>query len=145
LDITIKRNFIPAIDRVVLIRYIKQFLRFGIVGFFNTVFFLAIYYFFIWINPDFYLLGSIVGFAITVVIAYILSRKFVFPEGRETAGRSLIKALIAYSFSFILANGLLVLQVEVIHVSKVLAPILNLFVTVPVNFIINKFWTYKDH
>jgi putative flippase GtrA len=135
----------PTIDRILIIRYIKQFLRFGIVGFVNTVLFLAIYYFFIWINPDFYLLGSISAFAITVAIAYILSRKFVFPDGRETAGRSLIKALIAYSFSFILSNGLLVLQVEVIHVSKVLAPILNLFVTVPVNFTINKFWTYKAH
>ncbi|MDR1046309.1 MAG: GtrA family protein [Treponema sp.] len=135
----------PTIDRALIIRYIKQFLRFGIVGFFNTVLSLAIYYFFIWINPDLYLLGSISAFIITAAIAYILSRKFVFPDGRETAGRSLVKALIAYSFSFIFANGLLVLQVEVIHVSKVLAPILNLFVTVPLNFTINKFWTYKAH
>ena len=46
---------------------------------------------------------------------------------------------VSYSFSGILLNGvLLVLWVQVFQISKLIAPIINLLFTVPLNFVMNK-------
>ena len=33
--------------------------------------------------------------------------------------------------------------IDVMLISKFLAPIFTLFITVPINFILNKFWTFR--
>jgi len=38
---------------------------------------------------------------------------------------------------------LLWLWTDVIGISKFLAPLISLLITVPVNFLMNKFWTFK--
>ena len=44
----------------------------------------------------------------------------------------------------ILSNVLLWIEVTFFSVSKTIAPIVNLLVTIPLNFIINKLWTFKE-
>ncbi|MBS1467008.1 MAG: GtrA family protein, partial [Subdoligranulum sp.] len=36
------------------------------------------------------------------------------------------------------------IEVTFFSVSKTIAPIVNLLVTIPLNFIINKLWTFKE-
>lgn len=43
-----------------------QFLKFSIVGLSNTFVSLAVYYFFLWLSKDLYLVGNIVGWAVSV-------------------------------------------------------------------------------
>lgn len=36
-----------------------------------------------------------------------------------------------------------VLWVQILGISKMIAPIVNLLISVPLNFIMNKFWAFK--
>ena len=49
-----------------------------------------------------------------------------------------------YAFTGLFLNTVLsVLWVEKLGISKMIAPILNIFISVPVNFVMNKFWAFK--
>ena len=124
-------------------KFCVQFLKFGIVGLSNTGISLAIYYLFIWMNPGWYLWGNVVGFIVSVANAYFWSRRYVFRESKEGFWQGLAKSYMAYGGSFLLATGLLYAQVEWLGVSTVIAPVINLLVTIPLNFLVNKYWTFK--
>lgn len=131
-----------------------QFVRFGIVGVSNTV----VHYVFyvgslillksanLWQNYA-YLIATAVGFVISVLWAFFWNNRFVFTakEGEERSlWKSLIKTYISYSFTGLFLNSILmVLWVEVLHVSEFISPIFNLLLSVPINFLINKFWAFK--
>ncbi len=60
-----------------------QFMKFGIVGLSNTAISLGIYYLFIWINRNLYLIGNAVGFIVSVLNSYFWNSKFVFKKKDE--------------------------------------------------------------
>lgn len=57
--------------------------------------------------------------------------------------KSLIKTYIAYSASLVIGLIIMYILIDVMLISKFLAPIFTLFITVPINFILNKFWTFR--
>ncbi len=123
-----------------------QFFKFGMVGVSNTVVSMAIYYLFLWIDEDLYLVGSIVGTVVSILNAFIFNELFVF-SGNSRDIKSLAarlgKTYISYGGTSILSNVLLWIEVAFLSISKVYAPVINLFITIPLNFVINKFWTFK--
>ena len=48
----------------------------------------------------------------------------------------------SYGGTSLLSTFLLWLEVQ-LGVSKVIAPVVNLIITIPLNFVINKFWTFR--
>lgn len=56
--------------------------------------------------------------------------------------RLYFKTFVAYGATFVLSSVLLFLMVQIIGISQMVAPIINLAITTPLNFIINKFWTF---
>ena len=86
----------------------------------------------------------------------------------------LLKTYASYALGFVLNTLLLILWVEILNIgryfgfvgdiigwasgfitflperltaeeiSEIIAPIINIFVTVPINFVINKFWAYRQ-
>lgn len=131
-----------------------QFVKFGIVGLSNTVIAYLIYSGLLilfekmrWFPNADYLIASVISFVLSVLWSfYWNSRKvFVVKEGEERKLLpALIKTFISYSFTgLILSNILLVIWVKVFGISKFIAPLINLVVTIPLNFIINKFWAFK--
>ncbi len=116
--------------------------------------------------------ANIAGFILSVLNAYIWQNKFVFKESEEGEHRIwwqvLIKTYISYAFSgLFLTEVLLLLWLNVIHIEQYLepvalwiagfgvsmtaveaavqiAPFLNMVVTIPINFCINKFWAYRQ-
>lgn len=123
-----------------------QFIKFGIVGLSNTVISLAVYYFFLCINDDLYLAGNILGWIISVANAFFWNNKYVFTSKEfesQKILRKLGKTYLSYGVTFLLSTGLLYLEVDILHWSAVISPALNLIITIPLNFLLNKFWTFR--
>ena len=127
-----------------LFRVFSQFVKFGIVGIANTVISLGIYYGFIWADPHLYLIGYIVGFVVSVLNAYFWNNKLVFSKKENGHIKPLLKSFIAYGATFLLGVSILYLTVDFLHLSKEIAPLCNLILTVPVNFLLIKLWAFKD-
>ncbi|MBR3269273.1 MAG: GtrA family protein [Oscillospiraceae bacterium] len=124
---------------------IRQFIKFGLVGLSNTLVAWAVYYLVLWLNPDLYMVGSIAGTVISIANAFFWNDRFVF-KGAEKDRKSKLKRLgktyVSYGGTSILATVLLWAEVRFLGVGKVFAPVLNLLITIPLNFLINKFWTF---
>lgn len=131
-----------------------QFVRFGVVGASNTVVAYGVYVVALlairssglWMKYD-YLIANITSFILSVAWSFFWNNKYVFTV-EEGESRSIVKALIktyiSYSFtSLFLSSVFMVLWVQILGISEFLAPFINLFINVPINFIINKFWAFR--
>ena len=124
---------------------IIQFIKFGFVGGINTTLSYLIYLGTLSIGCH-YLIANFVAFIISVFVSYVLNGKFVFGNrNRELIfdWRELVRVYISYSFSSLLLNSaLLWVEVHWLGIMPQIAPIINLLITVPLNFFLNKFWAY---
>ena len=123
---------------------IMQFVKFGMVGVLNTAVSFITYYAVILIRRDWYMFGGVAGFILSVLNSYYWNSKFVFKKQDEKI-RTLIRTFVAYSSNLMLGTVLLWLLVERLGISPFLAPFFNLLITVPLNFLLNKFWVMKKH
>ena len=126
---------------------IIQFIKFGIVGGINTVLSYAI------TNGCYYLLHlneqvcNIIAFIITVFISFMLNGKFVFKENGEKRSfwKSLLKVYASYSITGLFLTAILLyVEEQLIGIPHYIATLMNLVITIPLNFILNKFWAYKQ-
>ena len=134
--------------------FIKQFIKFGIVGLSNTALSYVLYLIFlhlfernhIFLNYD-YLASSVFIFCICIVWSFYWNNRFTFNRDGTQKGdlvRSFMKASISYTFTgLFLHNLLLYVFVECVGISKIIAPLINLVVTVPLNFLLNKYWAFS--
>jgi putative flippase GtrA len=123
-----------------------QFIKFGLVGVSNTIVSWAFYYFFLWIDEQLYMVGGFVGTVVSIANAFFWNNRFVFKDDNndlKNTIRKLIKTYISYGGTSLLGMLLLYIEVEVFGISKALAPPFNLIITIPLNFVLNKFWTFK--
>ena len=121
---------------------IIQFIKFGIVGISNTIISLIVYYALVYLGVN-YLIANICGFIISVLNAYYWNNKYVFKNSKTNKSGKLLKTYASYGITFILSNVLLYVQVDILGISKIIAPIINLIITIPLNYLLNKFWTFK--
>ena len=123
--------------------FLPQFLKFGVVGATNTLVYFAVYYVCVALDPAWYIVGHLAGWAVSVFNAWFWSRRYVFVNGRSSGGAQLVKSYVAYGSTAMLGTFLLWVVVEACGLSEWLAPWLTLVVTIPLNFLINKYWTFR--
>ena len=127
---------------------IVQFIKFGFVGGINTVLSYAIYYVLCIILGFNYLLSQGIAWFITVFISYVLNNIMTFSDGGSTnwSIKNLVKVYISYSVTgLFLATFLSWIWVDILSIEKAFAPIINLLFTIPLNFLLNKYWAYAKH
>ena len=136
-----------ANDRIEQKALIIQFVKFGLVGISNTVVSWICYYVILGIDDDLYMLGSLVGTVVSIANAFFWNDRFVF-KGNEDDLKSRLKRLgktyVSYGGTSLLSMLLLWIEVQLFGVNKVIAPVVNLLITIPLNFLINKFWTFRN-
>ena len=126
-------------------RSLVQFIKFGIVGLSNTLISYVVYLVGVRFGMH-YLLASVLGFVISVLNSFYWNNKYVFQQGDEERNLwlTLVKTFMAYASTGLgLANILLYIWVDVLGISEYLGPIINLVITVPLNFVINKLWAFR--
>ena len=149
---------------------IKEFIKFGIVGAINTILNYIIYILCIDLGMH-YVMANIISFIIIIFNAFLLQNKFVFNKETENTSQKwwiiLLKTYMSYAFTgLFLTNIFSWIWIDVLDLSVLLhpiyaytasfynwesnaafvrycAPFFNCIIMIPVNFIINKFWTYR--
>ena len=124
---------------------IFQFVKLGIVGVSNTAISLIVYYIIYWINPEWYMIGNIAGWVISVSNAFFWNNRYVFKsqsEGMRQLLKRIGKTYLSYGATFLMSTAFLYVEVDILHWSAVICPIINLVLTIPLNFLLNKFWTF---
>lgn len=126
---------------------ITQFIKFGIVGLSNTLISYGTYAGLTFLGVP-YILSSVIAFFISVLNSFYWNNKYVFKQGngeKRNMWAALIKTFAAYAGTgFVLNNILLYIGVEYLHFSKYIVPIFTLVITVPINFLVNKFWSFRS-
>ncbi len=124
-----------------------QFIGFGFVGASNTLISYAVYAVLVKCGVH-YIAASVIGFVISVLNSFFWNNRYIFkiPQGKKRPLLpSFIKTFLSYSATgLLLANALLYLWVDVLDISEYLAPIINLLITIPLNFLLNKLWAFKN-
>ncbi len=126
--------------------WMTQFIRFGFVGISNTLIGLAVYYLLAGPFAMNIQLSNAISFAVSVLNAYFWNTVWVFKKQRNDAPKSIgtpLKFFVSYGTTYLMSAVLLWLWTDVLGISKFLAPLISLLITVPVNFLLNKFWTFK--
>lgn len=123
-----------------------QFTKFGLVGCSNTILSYLVFFIFVKLGVH-YLIANAAGFVVGVLNAYFWSNKYVFKVGsgeKRKPLRTLVKTFLAYGITgIVLQSILLCLFVEYLAIDSLLAQVICLFITVPLNFILNKYWSFK--
>ena len=125
-----------------------QFVKFGIVGVSNTLVSLAVCYGILLINKSGYMvyIAQIAGWVVSVGNAFFWNNRFVFRQKDNTLRRvaaRLLRTYVAYAASMALSIALSYGEINLLHISEWLVPVINLPLTIPLNFIINKKWTFR--
>lgn len=124
-----------------------QFFKFGIVGLSNTALSFAVYSLLVYLGVP-YLGANAAAFVLGVLNSFFWNRKFVFKDetgGARGMAHTLIKTYASYSFSgLIVGSVLLYVLIGRWGISKYSAQLCVLFVTVPLNYILNRQWTFKN-
>lgn len=134
---------------------LMQFVKFGIVGVSNSVLSYVLYALSLFILQKAeiavewnYLIAQAISFVLSVLWSFYWNQKYVFvvEEGQHRSlFKALLKTYVSYSFTGLFLNSVLLsLWIQVLHISEYIAPVINLVINVPVNFLINKFWAFKN-
>lgn len=135
-----------------MVEALVQFVKFGIVGISNTLISYVLNILVLLSLNSFdvgwdYIAGNLVAFFLSVLWSFYWNNKYVFTleEGKKRSiGKALLKTYVSYSVTgIVLTNILSYVWIDVLDISKYIAPLINLVVSVPMNFIINKFWAFK--
>ena len=96
-----------------------------------------------------YIVAQVIQFFLSVLWSFYWNNRMVFKlkEGdHRSILKSLLKTYVSYAFTgLFLSSILLIFWVQVLHISEFIAPVINLCVSVPLNFLINKFWAFKKN
>lgn len=128
-----------------------QIFLFALVGFSSALVNMGIYNLVLWALQKLgwlagydYLVALFFGFVISVAWAFLLNRRFVFRTPGAPWKESLIRVYITYSITGIGLSSLLsLLWVHVFSIPKEVVTILNDMLCFPVNFLLNKYWSFR--
>ena len=141
------KAWLALAGRYAFVRSFFQFVKFGLVGLSNTAISYAIYTVAVLAGAH-YLVASVLAFVLSVLNSFLLNNRFVFKkaEGQQRNPLlALLKTYASYSITgLVLSNILLVLLVQKAGISEFVAPLITYAVTIPLNFLMNKFWAFRS-
>lgn len=135
-------------------RNLVQFIKFGIVGVGNTLvsYLLNLLCLFVLHKYDVsfdYVIANTVAFVLSVLWSFYWNERFVFTAKQEGYRSNrlvrLLKMYLSYGFTGIILNNVLsYVWIAGLGISKVIAPLINSAIGVPINYVLNKKWTFEE-
>lgn len=133
-----------------------QFIKFGLVGVSNTAIsygidMLCYYVLLVHVNMPQnakVVVTSILAFAISVTNSYIWNNRFVFrSENKKTVRehvKSYCRTVVCYGVTGLILSPILKMLLVNWQFQYWLASLASLIVTIPLNFVLNKFWAFRN-
>jgi len=121
---------------------IVQFIKFCIIGVSNTIIWFGIYYLLLYFYV-YYLLANIIAFVFSVLNSYLWNRKFTFTKNTTTLF-TITRLYASYGITTLLGTGLLYFFVDIVGLSKIISPVINIGITTVINFLLNKYFVFRD-
>ena len=125
---------------------IRQFICFCIIGASNTLIAYIAFLFVLKFTGELFW-ANFAGYVFSTVNSFLWNNAWVFKK-RDNEKRSpwivLIKMFIMYAFTGIVLNYfLLLLWINVLGISEIVAPMINSIIGIPINFLVSKFWCFR--
>ena len=120
----------------------NKFIKFIIVGVSNLCISLITYYILIFFSIN-YQIANVAGFITGSLNGYFWNKNWVF-NSKSGSISFIVKFYIVYLTSWLISAVMLYFWIEILHFSDLIAPILNLFITTPINYLMNKLWVFKN-
>ena len=119
-----------------------RFIKFCLVGLLNTAISYVTYAVLTKLGLH-YIAASVIAFFVSTTHAYLWNRGFVF-GGAGKWWTELLKTYCSYGVTgLLLYNALLYLFTDILHFSPYISPLPVLLVTIPCNFLLNRYWTFR--
>ena len=119
----------------------EKFIKFAIVGFGNLFISLITYYILVFFSIN-YQIANVGGFITGSLNGYIWNRIWVFKNSKKNLS-SIVKFYFSYLITLLLSAILLYIWIEIFNISDKIAPIINVVITTPINYFMNKYWVFK--
>ena len=131
-----------------------QFVKFGLVGVSNTAISYGIemlcYYLLFknvpWSESVRIGVTSVAAFLVSVTNSYYWNNRFVFAQGKKSWREHLLsygKTVLCYGLTGLMLAPALKLWLSALGVPYWLASLGSLIITIPLNFVMNKFWAFR--
>ncbi len=124
------------------IKQFTQFIKFGIVGFTNVLIALSVFYLTVHLGFH-YQIANVTSFIISSLNGFVLNKIWVFKSESNKYFNQIIKYYFVYISSLLLSMLMSFVYIELFGGYVFLSPIINLFITVPYNYMLSKLWIYK--
>ena len=125
-----------------------QFIKFGIVGWTNSILYIIVFNLFIMLTNQettTALIGSSLAWFVSTTNSFYLNRKFSFRNMDINWRKSIVKFYTGYIFtSLVLYSILTYVQLELLGFAPFAVSIINVLVVGPVNFFIAKYWSFAS-
>ena len=131
-----------------------QFIKFGLVGVSNTAIsygieMLGYYVLFAhapWPDRARIVVVTALAFTVSVINSYYWNNRYVFTGGRKTTGehfRAFLRMAASYAATGLVLSPILKVWIHERGAAYWLASLAALTVTVPLNFLLNKYWAFR--
>jgi putative flippase GtrA len=123
-----------------------RFIKFSLVGAVNTGITMGIYTLLVYINLH-VLFAYVIGYSAGVANSYFWNSRWVFKPGDNSRGEKEIntaaKFIVVNLIVLILSSSVLYILVDVMGGNKYLSQLPVVAVSMVLNYILNKIWTFK--
>ena len=131
----------PKLCNFISSQTFPQFVKFCLVGIFNTAVFYGIYYLLLQLGFS-YIVAATAGTIAGILNSYIWNKIFVFRSKRRSIGE-IIKFMIVYGVQYICNITVIHICVTYLGISEVLAGIPAIGIGMFISFLGMKFWSFR--
>lgn len=122
---------------------LTQFAKFSLVGLLNTAIHYGVFYCLYRFMGFYHLLASGIGFCFAVTNSYFINKYWTFKSRGSDVRREFMKFLIVNLLSLSINLASMAILAELLSIHPPIAQLVAIGFTLLVNFLGNKFWTFK--
>lgn len=122
---------------------LAQFIKFSLVGVLNTAIHYGVFYGLYRYAGLYHLFASAAGFCFAVANSYLLNKFWTFKRRGAPVREEFLKFFLVSVLSLGVNLAGMAILVELLAVHPPLAQLLTISITLVINFLSNKFWTFR--